>query len=87
MINYDKHEIREQLTQDQVFELISDFGGDPEWAAFGIVSSTICHNAPGEGSRKLYYYENTGLFKCFTGCDEYFDPFQLVIKVAKMQLL
>jgi hypothetical protein len=33
----------------------------------------------------LYYYENTGLFKCYTGCDEYFDPFELVIKVAKIQ--
>lgn len=85
MINYDKHEIREQLTQDQVFELISDFGGDPEWAAFGIVSSTICHNAPGEGSRKLYYYNNSKLFQCYTGCGEAFDIFQLVVKVAKIQ--
>ena len=33
----------------------------------------------------MYYYENTGLFKCYTGCDEYFDPFELVIKVAKIQ--
>ena len=54
-------------------------------APFGFTSTTICHNPPGEGSRKLYYYENTGLFKCFTGCDEYFDPFQLVIKVADIQ--
>ncbi len=85
MLVYDKIKIREALTSENVFDLIQEFGGDPTRESFGFLSSTICHNPPGEGSRKLYYYENTGLFKCFTGCDEYFDPFQLVIKVAKIQ--
>ena len=85
MLVYDKLKIREALTSENIFDLIQEFGGDPSRESFGFLSATICHNAPGEGSRKLYYYENTGLFKCFTGCDEYFDPFQLVIKVAKIQ--
>lgn len=85
MLNYDKSEIRSSLNTDDIFDLVQEFGGDPSRTNFGFLSSTICHNYPGEGSRKLYYYENTGLFKCFTGCDEYFDPFQLVIKVAKIQ--
>ena len=85
MITFDKSKIRESLTLDNIFELLHEFGGDPNHSSFGLTSTTICHNPPGEGSRKLYYYENTGLFKCFTGCDEYFDPFQLVIKVAKIQ--
>ena len=85
MLVYDKLKIREALTSENIFDLIQEFGGDPTREVFGFLSSTICHNPPGEGSRKLYYYENTGLFKCFTGCDEYFDPFQLVIKVAKIQ--
>lgn len=85
MITFDKLKIRESLTTENIFDLLYEFGGEPNAAAFGLVSATICHNPPGEGSRKLYYYENTGLFKCFTGCDEYFDPFQLVIKVAKIQ--
>ena len=85
MVNYDKLEVREQLDNNDVFELVQEFGGDPSHTGFGFLSSTICHNPPGEGSRKLYYYENTGLFKCFTGCDEYFDVFQLIIKVAKIQ--
>ena len=85
MLVYDKVKIREALTSENVFDLLQEFGGDPSREMFGFVSTTICHNPPGEGSRKLYYYENTGLFKCFTGCDEYFDPFQLVIKVAKIQ--
>lgn len=53
---------------------------------FGLLSSTICHNFPGEGSRKLYWYSNTGLFRCYTGCAEpTFDIFELVIKVFSIQ--
>ena len=85
MLVYDKLKIREALTSENIFDLLQEFGGDPGREVFGFTSATICHNPPGEGSRKLYYYENTGLFKCFTGCDEYFDPFQLVIKVAQIQ--
>ena len=85
MAAYDKSEIREALTLDNIFELLQDWGGDPEYTSFGILCSTICHNKPGEGSRKLYYYENSGLFNCYTGCGESFDIFQMVIKVAQIQ--
>ena len=84
MLIFDKDEVKSNLGLDDIFNLLQEWGGDPQYTSFGILSSTICHNEPGEGSRKLYYYENTGLFKCFTGCDEYFDPFQLIIKVAKI---
>ena len=85
MLVFDKLKIREALTSENIFDLLQEFGGDPSRESFGFLSATICHNEPGDGSRKLYYYENTGLFKCFTGCQEYFDPFELVIKVAKIQ--
>ena len=85
MINYDKSEIREVLELENIFELLQEWGGDPEYTGFGILSSTICHNEPGEGSRKLYYYNNSGLFRCYTGCDSYFDIFELTKKVAKIQ--
>ena len=85
MLVFNKIKIRETLTSENIFDILQEFGGDPKREIFGFTSTTICHNPPGEGSRKLYYYENTGLFKCFTGCDEYFDPFQLIIKVAKIQ--
>ena len=85
MIVFDKNEIKEALTVDNIFELLVDFGGDPEYSSFGILCSTICHNPPGEGSRKLYFYDNSHLFRCYTGCDSYFDAFELVIKVAKIQ--
>lgn len=87
MINFDKQEIKKQISLDQVFELLQDWGGDPEYTSFGILSATICHNLPGEGSRKLYYYDNEegGLFRCYTGCNDTFDVFELAIKVADIQ--
>ena len=88
MINFDKYEIKKQITLDQVFDLLVEWGGDPQYTTSGIISTTICHNPPGEGSRKLYYYDNEdgGLFHCYTGCsDPTFDIFELAIKVADIQ--
>lgn len=85
MINYDKAEIREVLTLDNIFDLLQEWGGDPKYTSFGIISATICHNEPGEGSHKLYFYENSGLFQCYTGCSGYFDVFELVRKIADIQ--
>ena len=85
MIVYDKKEIKDSLTIENIFEILQEFGGDPDYSSFGIISTTICHNKPGEGSKKLYYYSNSGLFRCYTGCDDIFDLYQLVIKVMKIQ--
>ena len=85
MISYDKKEVRESLTIDNIFELLQEWGGDPEYSSFGIISGTICHNPAGEGSHKLYYYTNTDLFRCYTGCDSTFDIFELATKVMKIQ--
>lgn len=86
MLVFDKKEIREQLKTEDIFQLLHEWGGDPEYTSFGIISSTICHNKPGEGSRKLYFYANTTLFHCYTGCEEpSFDIFQLVEKIAAIQ--
>lgn len=84
MISFDKAEIKKALTLNSVFELLELWGGDPEYTSFGIISETICHNAQG-GSRKLYYYENSGLFHCWTHCNGSFDIFELCIKVHKLQ--
>lgn len=85
MISFDKKEIKENLTIDNIFELLQEWGGEPEYTSFGIICSTICHNRPTEGSRKLYYYENSGLFRCYTGCDSVFDIFELAMKIMKIQ--
>ena len=85
MITYNKSEVRKKLQAENIFELLQEWGGDPEYTDFGILSATICHNQPGEGSRKLYYYTNTDLFRCYTDCSSTFDIFELLMKVAKVQ--
>ena len=84
MAFYDKDEIKNKLTTEQVEDIVRDFGGDPRQAPTGFVAGTICHNHPGEGSHKLYYYENTRLFRCYTGCDATFDIFELLCKINKL---
>lgn len=81
---YDKDEIKNQLELERVFELLSDLGAEPEYNSTGIVAQTICHNEAGEGSHKLYYWENTHLFSCFTSCGT-FDIFELIIKIVKLR--
>lgn len=85
MVKYDKDEIKEKLTTDMVFDIVEELGGDPRKTDFGFISTTICHNEPGEGSHKLYYYENTALFRCYTGCDSYFDIFELIKKIKEVR--
>lgn len=85
MIVYDKDEIKKELQLEEIFSLLEEWGGDPMYTDFGIVSATICHNEPGLGSKKLYYYQNSHLFYCYTGCDSSFDIFELVIKVFDIQ--
>ena len=80
----DKDKIKEELTPEMVEELVQNLGGDPHETTFGFIAGTICHNHPGEGSHKLYYYANTRLFRCYTGCDATFDVFELVCKVHNL---
>ena len=87
MIVYDKQEIKNALTLEDIFNLLNEWGGQPEYCPTGIISRTICHNKPeDEASRKLYYYENSQLFKCYSGCaNSIFDIFELYIKVMNLQ--
>ena len=57
MITYDKNEIREYLNIEDIYNLVQEWGGEPEYTDFGILSTTICHNLPGEGSKKLYFFQ------------------------------
>jgi hypothetical protein len=83
---YDITKVKEKLNEDDVFNLVEYFGGNPVRKPFGFISDTICHNPRGEGKPKLYYYTNSGFFKCYTGCDEdYFDIFALIVKVFNIQ--
>lgn len=86
MFYYDKDEIKDRLTTDMVFDIVYEFGGEPVLTSFGFIAATICHNEVGQGSHKLYYYENTKLFRCYTGCDSTFDIFELLQKIKKWGL-
>ena len=77
-------EIKEGLTIEQVFELVAELGGEPQMKGNFFVAKTICHNQTGFGSYKLYYYENTKLFKCYTDCSATFDIYELVLKVKNV---
>lgn len=81
---FNKTKVKEKLNTQQIFEIVEELGGEPIYTNFGFTATTICHNPPGEGSRKLYYYENSTLFQCFSNCGS-FDIFQLIIKALKIQ--
>ena len=80
--DYDKNQIKENLSLEDVEEVLSEFGGEPERRGDIIVSKTICHCGQ---SHKLYYYPNTTLFKCYTDCAETFDIFELARKVLSRE--
>ena len=76
-------DIKNNLTLNQIFSFLSAFDAQPVLYEEYIISRTICH---GGDSHKLYYYDNTKLFKCYTECpEESFDIFQLVIKLHQLQ--
>ena len=86
-IPFDKDAIKEELTIEQVEQFLADHGGDPVKRIGCLVSRTICHNpATSDASHKLYYYENTRLFKCYTECEDItgFDIFDLTRKIMKI---
>jgi hypothetical protein len=80
MIEYNKDEIKNNLSLQNIYDIVEELGGEPQYTDFGLICLTICHNPPNSGSRKLYYYENTNLFRCYTGCQDTFDIFELIIK-------
>lgn len=66
----DYYEIINALEPDRVITLMKRLGAD-RYIDKGkyIIFPTICHNInPEEASMKLYFYKNTKLFTCYTGC-------------------
>ena len=78
MYQYDKDEIKENLSIDEIEMLVNDLNGEPIKQHSTLLCKTICHC--GE-QHKLYYYDNTKLFRCYTDCSSTFDIFELVCKV------
>lgn len=73
--------IQEQISIDVIYEILNDLGAEPQLdKRDGIITAkTICH---GGDSHKLYYYDNSKRFTCFTGdCGFGFSIFDLLQKV------
>ena len=85
-MKYNKDALKKNLTIEEVYELMADLGAEPTIKNDYIVCKTICHNHDlAEASHKLYYYSNTQLFHCYTGCgDATFDIYDLILKVNKL---
>ena len=82
---YNKDKIKNSLSLEQVYDIVSELGGEPVMNNGYFTAQTICHNHLGEGSQKLYYYDNTKLFHCYTECSpSTFDIFELVCKVKNL---
>ena len=71
-------EIKNNISIEQINELLLTLGADPVLKGDLLYCRTICH---GGNSHKLYYYENTHLFRCYTECSDTFDIFQLIMKI------
>ena len=85
MQKIDKDNLKNMLSIEDVFNYVTELGGEPKMMNGFFISHTICHNPPGTGSYKLYYYDNTHLFRCYTDCDDTWDIYELTLKIKKMQ--
>lgn len=68
MIDYKS--IVEQLDTEKIIQLMQTLGADDYIEKPGyVIFPTICHNEDAsEASMKLYYYENSHMFVCYTEC-------------------
>lgn len=82
-MSYSKKDIKDNITIDDVYILLESFGAEPRDCGDHLEAITICHN--GDSRNKLFYYENTELFHCFTHCDS-FDIIELVQKVKGLDM-
>lgn len=84
-MNLDLQKIKEELDIEDIINIISHFFPDIQYQEtnFGLVLPTVCHNeSPDYSSMKLYYYNNTHLFHCYTQCGDSFDIYELIKKIS-----
>lgn len=80
---YDKNAIKNSLSLEQIYSFLDDLGAAPQPQGTMILNKTICHCG---NSHKLYYYDNTKLFRCYTDCGgEAFDIYELTRKVKSRE--
>jgi hypothetical protein len=82
----DKDKLKNQLTQSDIIKIVCSLGSQSpkEDHRKNLIFQTVCHNIEKTGSFKLYYYDNTKLFSCYTECQESFDIFDLITRNKKL---
>lgn len=82
---HDTRFIKEGMDIETVYDFLLSQNIAVHWVnEESLVLETCCHNHKGEGSHKLYYYDKTKLFNCYTECG-YFDIFDLVNKTRVLE--
>ena len=76
-MSYDKELVKENLDLEDMYSILEFLEAEPQMYSNYIVAKTICHEGD---THKLYWYENTQLFKCYSGSCGTFDIFELVQK-------
>lgn len=76
----DKDKVKEELTNEQIIIILESLGSKDYKidTQNHLMFPTICH---GGNSHKLYYYESSKSFNCYTNCGKIGDIFALVEKV------
>ena len=77
-MSYSKDKVKEYLDIEDMYNLLDYLGAEPQMFSNYIVAKTICHQGD---THKLYWYENTTLFRCYSGDCGAFDVFELVQKI------
>jgi hypothetical protein len=75
----DKDKIKESLTVDDIKKILKDLGSDLS-KSDKLIFQTVCHNGC---KHKLYYYEDSKLFHCYTDCGDSFDIYELIIRAKR----
>lgn len=71
----DKDRIKNDLTEEEIHMILKDLGSkDP---IMGNQYQTVCH---GGHKHKLYYYDDSKSFHCYTDCSENMDIFEVVVR-------
>lgn len=82
----DATELKESLSIDDITKLLNKLGSSyiSHNANKGeLITNTICHNHS-DGSHKLFYYEDSHSFHCYTDCSCNYDIFSLIEKRFKL---
>ena len=84
---YNLQEIKENLSLEDIAQILDEYGAEPEIKNNMITARTIDHNYldDSSASKKLYYYDNSHLFVSWTSGNEPFDIFQLVLTVENRE--